>query len=96
MFKKLFFRHSALLLAAMVFLLGVFVISYRVKKSGNEQKERQIAELQEEIDRAELDNKEIRYLLTDADPIELYEHFAREQGYVYPDEVVYVDVTPGS
>ena len=94
--KKILFRHSALLLAAVVFLLGVFAISYRVQKKGNAQKERQIAELEQQIADAERDNERVRYLLTDADPIEMYEQFAREQGYVYPDEIVYVDVTPGA
>ncbi|MBE6715599.1 MAG: hypothetical protein E7573_01615 [Ruminococcaceae bacterium] len=42
------------------------------------------------------ENDEKEYLLENADEAELYEHLARERGYVYPDEKVFYDVTPGN
>lgn len=41
------------------------------------------------------ENEELEYLINSADEKELYEHLARERGYVYPDEKVFYDITPG-
>ena len=46
--------------------------------------------------KVQMDNDSISYLINEADANELYEHLARERGYVYPDEKVYYDVTPGN
>lgn len=59
-------------------------------------KENQLASLNSQYEEISKENDEIEYLINDADDQELYEYLARERGYVYPDEKIYYDVTPGN
>lgn len=93
--SKLFGRRSVLLLFVVIFILSFSVAFYvflRVRLRGREE---ELANLQAQIEQVQNDNDNISYLINEADADELYEHLARERGYVYPDEKVYYDVTPG-
>lgn len=59
-------------------------------------KQSQLDSLNEQLQQLQQENQEIDYLINNAEEAELYEHLARERGYVYPDEKVYYDVTPGN
>ena len=96
MIKKLFLRRSAFLLIGSVLLVLVFCVVLSVELSNNHKKEAALRDLELQIEEVVEKNNGVRYLINDEDPIVLYEQFAREQGYVYPDEKVYYDVTPGN
>ena len=93
---KLFNRRSYILMFfivfALCFLLGIFAW---IKIDTREQKVR-LASLKEQLDALNLENEEVEYLLNEADEAQLYERLARERGYVYADEKVYYNVTPGN
>ncbi len=42
------------------------------------------------------ENQELEVAVSEGDEEELAEQYAKEKGYVMPDERVYVDITPGS
>ena len=92
---KLFNRHSYILMFfivfALLFSLGLFAW---IKMDTNEQKLR-LESLNRQLEALNMENEEVDYLLNEADEAQLYERLARERGYVYADEKVYYDVTPG-
>ena len=92
---KLFNRHSYILMFfivfALLFSLGLFAW---IKLDTKEQKLR-LDSLNRQLNALNMENEEVDYLLNEADEAQLYERLARERGYVYADEKVYYDVTPG-
>lgn len=56
----------------------------------------ELESLQQVYEEISQQNDDIEYLINDADDAERFEHLARERGYVYPDEKIYYDVTPGN
>ena len=92
---NLFHRHSYILMFfivfALLFSLGLFAW---IKIDTREQKQR-LESLNAQLEALNLENEEVDYLLNEADEAQLYERLARERGYVYADEKVYYDVTPG-
>lgn len=90
-------RRFSFILAAIftVMIIGYFAISFGLRgKLADKQNE--YSSLEAECESVSADNENMKFLLDNADEIELNEHFARERGYVYPDETVYYDVTPGN
>ncbi len=59
-------------------------------------KQAQLTELQSIEASLSASNEEVSAALKDGDKDELAEEYARKNGYVMPDERVYVDITPGS
>ena len=59
-------------------------------------KEARLTELSSEYESRVAENEELESAIKDGDKAELAEKYAREKGYVMPDERVYVDITPGS
>lgn len=59
-------------------------------------KEAQLTELESIYESQVAENEELEAAIKDGDKKELAEKYAREKGYVKPDERVYVDITPGS
>ena len=92
---KLFNRHSYILMFfivfALLFSLGLFAW---IKIDTREQKQR-LESLNAQLEALNMENEEVDYLLNEADEAQLYERLARERGYVYANEKVYYDVTPG-
>ena len=89
-------NHSKILviLAAFSLVFGVVFFAYLQKDVNSKQTE--LESLRKELQALQDDNSELEYLINEADEAELFEHLARERGYVYPDEKVYYNVTPGS
>ena len=93
---KIFHRHSYILMFfivfALLFSLGLFAW---IKHDTKEQKLK-LDSLNRQLEALNMENEEADYLLNEADEAQLYERLARERGYVYADEKVYYDVTPGN
>ena len=92
---KLFNKHSYILMFfivfALCFSLGLFAW---IKIDTREQKMR-LNDMKKQLEALNLENEEVEYLLNEADEAQLYERLARTRGYVYANEKVYYDVTPG-
>lgn len=92
---KIFNRHSYILMFfivfALLFSIGLFAW---IKIDTREQKLR-LNSLNAELEALNLENAEVNYYLNEADEAVLYERLARDRGYVYANEKVYYDVTPG-
>ena len=69
---------------------------YGALRSDINQKRTTLDALNAEYEELSADNEEINSLINETDEAKLYEHLARERGYVYPDEKIYYDVTPGN
>lgn len=93
---NIFNKHSYILMFfivfALLFSLGLFAW---IKIDTKEQKLR-LESLNRQLEALNLENEEADYLLNEADEAQLCERLARERGYVYADEKVYYDVTPGN
>ena len=76
----------------LLFSLGLFAW---IKLDTKEQKLR-LEALNRQLVALNMENEEVDYLLNEADEAQLYERLARERGYVYADEKVYYNVTPGN
>lgn len=94
--SKFFSRHSVVLPLLVVFILCVSVAIVAYFGSDISAKQTDLQELQAQLQELQMENNQIKYLITDADEAELYEHLARERGYVYPDEKIFYNVTPGN
>ena len=92
---KLFASRSYILMAFAVFVICLFLGFYALIRLNTNEKISQLNELQAYLDELNRENAEVQYLLNEADEDVLYERLARQRGYVYADEKVYYDVTPG-
>lgn len=90
-------RKFSFILTALfvVMIIGYFSVSIGLRSKLSD-KQAECSSLENEYESVSAENKNAEDLLENADDIELYEHLARERGYVYPDETVYYDVTPGN
>jgi len=94
--SKFFSRHSRVLALLSVFLFIFSVALVMYLRSDISAKEAELQMLQDELCELQMENEEIDYLINDADEAELFEHLARDRGYVYPDEKIFYNVTPGN
>ena len=93
---KFFTNHSRILVFLTVIALCFSVALVMYLKADISSKQAELQQLKAELQDIELQNDEIEYLINDADEAELFEHLARERGYVYPDEKIFYNVTPGN
>ncbi len=93
---KIINKHSKILIALASFLLVFTVVFFAILQKNVKTKEAELESLRLELQELQDENSELEYLINEADEAELFEHLARERGYVYPDEKVYYNVTPGS
>ena len=93
---NIFNRHSKILIALASFLLVFAVVFFAMLQKNVKTKQAELESLRLELQELQDENIELEYLINEADEAELFEHLARERGYVYPDEKVYYNVTPGS
>jgi cell division protein FtsB len=77
------------------FILLFAIVFFVILQKNVNAKEAELKALQGELQELQEENSEVDYLINEADDAELYEHLARERGYVYPDEKIYYNVTPG-
>ena len=92
---KILKSHSKLLVFMAAFILLFAVVFFVILQKNVNAKEAELEALQVELQELQEENSEVDYLINEADDAELYEHLARERGYVYPDEKIYYNVTPG-
>ena len=92
---SLFNRHSKILLFLACFILIFSVALFVYLRMGLSEKNERLAEVQRELADVQLENDNLERKINEGDEAELYEYLARERGYVYPDEKIYYDVTPG-
>ena len=89
-------RHSIILVLSVVAILCFSLVIFAWLTIDSNEKQIRLDSLNSQLVALQQENQEIDYLINNADEAELYEHLARERGYVYPDEKVYYDVTPGN
>lgn len=89
-------RHSFILVFFAIAILVVSLCIFAWITIDSNEKQIQLDAINAQLQQIEQDNEEKDHLINDADKAELYEHLAREQGYAYPDEKIYYDVTPGN
>lgn len=88
-------RRSIILLLSVFAIFCFSLIIFVWLTIDSNEKQIQLDSLNSRLAVIQQENQEMDYLINNADEAELYEHLARERGYVYPDEKVYYDVTPG-
>ena len=91
-----FNKHSKILVALASFLLVFAVVIFAILQKNVSSKQAELESLQKELQTLQDENGVLEYLINEADEAELFEHLARERGYVYPDEKIYYNVTPGN
>lgn len=88
-------RRSIILVFFVIAILSFSLGLFAWLNIDTNDKQVQLDSLNAQLEQLQQQNQEMDYLINNADEAELYEHLARERGYVYPDEKVYYDVTPG-
>lgn len=90
-----FGRHSYIIMFFTICLLCFSLVFFGFLNGDVKKKETELEQLSEYYDSVLEKNNELSYLLNDADENELFEQLARSHGYAYPDEKIYLDITPG-
>ena len=87
------YKKSLVLIAASFILIPCFVFSL-IKISTDIKKEQQMVEsIAQQCDALEAENAELEAMLESGDKDAYIERVARENGYVKPNERVYVDIS---
>lgn len=89
-------KHSKIMIIAVTAVLLFFGSMYAAIRVDINQKQSSLEALNAQYEAISAENEEINALINETDEAKLYEHLARERGYVYPDEKIYYDVTPGN
>ena len=89
-------RHRYILLFAAIAALVISVAAYSYLQSDVRSKEAEYSTKQAELVEVQAQNKEIATLIDTNDKRQMFEYLARERGFVYPDEKIYYNVTPGN
>jgi len=89
-------RRSIILAFFVITILCFSIGLFAWLNIDSNEKQIKLDSLNAQYQQLQQENDEKEYLLENADEAELYEHLARERGYVYPDEKVFYDVTPGN
>lgn len=84
---------TVMTLAVFIYLFATFLgLRLDIKE-----KKEQVNNLSAQYEQQLADNEELQKLIDEGDEAQYIEHIAREKrGYVYPDERVYYDITPGA
>ncbi len=88
-------RRSIILVFFVIFILSFSIGLFAWLRIDINEKQIKFDSLNAQYLAIKQENEELEYLINNADEEELYEHLARERGYVYPDEKVFYDITPG-
>ena len=89
-------RSIILIMAVLVVGVSFFSIFLKLQIDFKERKEHALV-VQEELDQLSGENDRLRDFLNSGDEAKIIEEYARNyRDFVYPDENVYYDVTPGN
>lgn len=73
------------------------IFTFASLRSDMKDKKEKLLNLSAQYEQQVAENNELQKLIDNGNEREYIEHIARQQrGYVYPDERVYYDITPGS
>lgn len=87
-------RNSYILTASVLLAVVYFIFSLLINQSKLEQKKAEINSVAEQCKALQYENNEIRRALNPENEQEYLERMARiQEGYVYPDERVYRDIS---
>lgn len=89
-------KHSKIMIAVVATAVLFAASLYGFLQADINAKAEELAVLTSQWEALSAENEEINSLINETDEAKLYEHLARERGYVYPDEKIYYDVTPGN
>ncbi|MCQ2481549.1 MAG: septum formation initiator family protein [Clostridia bacterium] len=89
---KLITKRDKLIMAGVIVILLAFLAFYTIPKLITiRQQNEQIAEIQSSIDALSEENSKMSQTLEHVDDDKYKEDVARENGYVHPEERVYID-----
>ena len=95
--KKNQLNSRSVIVIVLCFVLLLYMgIRFVKAQSKINAKQAQLTELESVLESISVSNEEVSAALEVGDKDELAEEYARNKGYVMPDERVYVDITPGS
>ncbi len=97
--KKMNKNKRTFSVIALVFCLVIavyFAVSFFRTRSEINAKEAELTALENLYESQLAENEDLQNAINNTDEAALAEEYAREKGYVLPDERVYVDITPGS
>lgn len=89
-------KHSKIMIIVVAAVILFAGSMYGIIRADINKKQTELDALNAEYEAISAENEEINSLINETDEARLYEHLARERGYVYPDEKIYYDVTPGN
>lgn len=94
--KKKLHKFSILLLIAVVALLAVFTVQFIKISAEKEQKEAQLSELSSVYESQTEANSNLKETIKNGVEDDLAKEYAQQEGYINPNQHVYIDATPGS
>ncbi len=90
-------NEVSIILTVVAVLFVVFLVAAIVKKTTGYSRQKEVlSQKQEELSIKEEKNSELASQVENTDEDAVIEQRAREQGYAYPDERLYYDITPGA
>ncbi len=91
-------RPFGIIITVMVLTVFLYLFfTFASLRTDMKEKKAKILELSAQYEQQIAENNELQKLIDDGNEQQYIEHIARQQrGYVYPDERVYYDITPGA
>ena len=87
---------TVIVLVAVLAIFIAFTVGFVKVHSDKKQKEAQYSELSSILESQTNENSELKETIKNGIEDELAEDYAQQDGYVKPNQHVYVDITPGS
>lgn len=87
---------SIILVLVCIAFVSYFIISFVSKQLEINRKQAELDAIVSEYSVKNKENEELSSAIENGDSMEQAEQYARQNGYAYPDEHVYIDATPGS
>lgn len=88
-------KRSFILILGLILIIGFFTITIVSKQLEIREKNQEKAQKQQELEQQQYENNFKKSVLASDDKSDYLEQEARKQGYVYPNEKVFYDTTPG-
>ncbi len=88
-------KNSFFLILAFVLIIGFFAITIVSKQLDTRERKQELVQKQQALEQQQHENDYKKSVLANDDKSAVLEQAAREQGYVYQNEKVFYDTTPG-